>query len=64
MAGEHKAAFWGVTSFWSLPYIHVVKHYLHCSLLKSKVSQEFVNLPPIMGCEEIWDAHRPMKSFN
>lgn len=54
MAREHKAAFWGVTSFWSLPYIHEVKR--HCSLLKSKVSQESINLPPIMRCEEIWDA--------
>lgn len=34
-AAEHKAACWGVASFWSLPYIHVGNHYLHCILIKS-----------------------------
>ena len=52
---ETHFVFWGMTSFWSLPYIHVVKHFLHCSLLKCEVSPQF-NLSPVMRCEEIWDA--------
>lgn len=56
MAGEHKAAFWGMASFWSLPYIHVVKHHLHYIFINSKISPQFADLSPTMRCKEIWDA--------